>query len=226
MRLLFAFLTLFLSMSVTADQDLIDRLRKMETQLGLPDMSLVALSANESTLSWYALNFDDVASFYPKTKAHALKIIRSVSGRPYAVKIVKPNAGGEVYFFATRQAAQRAVAKARQLKGYSVATHHDKTVVKKIDLLNTGLCAMQLNFRWQAHGQGRTAEDLLDREFCIEHASSFVAGLIKKHGFEKGIGCYYTCGNGPRAKQDRKEYFERYKRHLDRLTSSSSIAQR
>lgn len=226
MRIVFALLTLFLSLSVSAEQDLIDTLRAAETRLGLPDMSLVALSATESTLSWYALNFDDVASFYPKTKTHALQIIRSVSGRPYAVKIVKPNDAEEVYFFATRQAAQRAVSKARRINGYEVVTLRDDRVVKKIDLLNTGLCAMQLNFRWQAHGQGRTAEDLLDREFCIEHASNFVAGLINKHGFEKGVGCYYTCGNGPIAKRNRKEYFERYKRHLDRLTKSTSIAQR
>lgn len=226
MRVVFALLIVVYSSAVFADQDLVDRLRKMETQLGLPDMSLVALSATESTLSWYALNFDDIASFYPKSKAHALKIITSVSGRPYAVKIVKPNSNGEVYFFATRQAAQRAVSKAQQLKGYDVVTHRDNTLVRKIDLLNTGLCAMQLNFRWQAHGQGRTAEDLLDREFCIEHGANFLASLIKKHGFEKGVGCYYTCGNGPRAKRDRKEYFERYKRHLDRLTSSAHVAQR
>lgn len=226
MRITFAFLALFFSLSVAAEQDLIDTLRGMETKLGLPDMSLVALSATESTLSWYALNFDDVASFYPDTKTHALQIIRSISGRPYAVRVIKPNADKEVYFFTTRQNAERAVAKVQRMKGYAVATFRDDSVVKKVDLLNTGLCAMQLNFRWQAHGQGRTAEDLLDREFCIEHASNFVAGLINKHGFEKGVGCYYTCGNGPRAKRDRKEYFERYQGHLSRLRNSTSIAQR
>lgn len=215
------------SLPALAQQDLIDSLRDAEKRYGLPDLTLVALSRNESSLNWFAINFDDVASFYPKTKAHALRIIRSVSGRPYTIRVSKAGKRPEVYFFPTVSSAQRAASKVHQHDDWEIVEHSSGKVVEKLDLLNTGLCAMQLNFRWQAHEQGRSAKTLLDPSFCIEHAAKFVAGLIRKHGFEKGIGCYYTCGRGKEAQQNRREYFARYRRHLDSLASASpQIAQR
>lgn len=212
--------------SVNADQSLIRELRQAEARYGMPDMSLVALSKTESSLNWFAINFDDGASFYPDTKEQALRIIRNVSQRPYIVRASTNGGTPQVYFFQTLAAAQSAVASANRTDGYRVEPHPDGSVVRKLNLLNTGLCAMQLNFRWQAYKQGRSAKTLLDPKFCIDHAAKFVSGLIKKHGFEKGIGCYYTCGNEAEARRNRAEYFARYSRHFKRLSKSTSLAQR
>lgn len=214
------------SLVCSADPTLIAKLHEAERAHGLPVNSLVALSSNESSLKWFAINFDDGASFYPKSKSHAIRIIKNVVKRPWVIKVKKPDEDSEVYFFSTRQLAMQAAQKIKRSDAYDLIPQPDGSNVRKLNLLNTGLCAMQLNFRWQAYEQGRSVDQLLDRDFCIEHGSAFVANLIKKHGFEKGIGCYYTCGNSERARRLRKEYFERYNRHLQRLSRSSQLAQR
>lgn len=212
--------------SATADQSLIRELREAEARYGMPDMSLVALSQTESSLKWFAINFDDGASFYPETKEQALRIVRNVSNRPYIIRVSKNGGEAQVYFFRSLPEAQRAVTRASRSEEYEVFPHPDGSKVRKLNLLNTGLCAMQLNFRWQAYEQGRSVKQLLDPEFCIDHAAKFVSGLIRKHGFEKGIGCYYTCGKDRNAQRNRAEYFARYNRHFKRLSSSTSLAQR
>lgn len=222
-------ITLTLSFAVSADQSLIDRLHEAESKYNLPHNSLVALSKTESSMHWFALNIDG-AAFYPETKEKALRIMQHVVQRPYVLKLRSRTneAAAELFFFPSEDHAQRILN--RVLAGQTdkeAVRHSDKSYLRRLDLLNTGMCALQLNYRYQAHGQGRGVQTLLDPEFCVNHGAKFFAGLINKHGFgEKGIGCYYTCGSSKRAQRIRRDYFARYSRHLKRLNNSTSLASR
>lgn len=230
MRWLAAFLASWLlAQPALADQDLVRRLHQEEREHGLPHNSLVALSLTESDLSWYALNIDG-ASFYPRSKSEALQILQNVGTRPYVVRIKRAaKQKSELYFYRTLHAAKRAARKLKSTPGYPKAIPFDEAEglpYRKLDMLNTGLCALQINYRWHGNREGRTVDKILDREFCIEYGAQFLASLIDKHGFERGVGCYYTCGNNDYQRKARAEYFQRYTRHFSRLNASTDIAQR
>ena len=217
------------SSAAAANQSLIDRLHEAEERHSLPHNSLVALSETESSLNLFAINVDDGASFYPKSKTEALRILRNISNRPFILKVKEreSDSNSEVYFFKTERAANQALARITQPNSkFQPVRHPDNSYVRKLNMLNTGLCALQLNYRWQAHGQGRGVNTLLDPDFCINHGAKFLSGLIRQHGFKKGVGCYYTCGKSERAQRDRREYIARYNRHFNRLRNSATVAQR
>lgn len=218
---------LFLSTTCKAGQDLVDRLHQAELKYGLPKNSLVALSLTESSLHWFALNIDG-ASFYPKSRQQALSIMRSVIERPYVMSI-KANAESEpeLWFFSTRQAAHKAVSQLGASPHYpEIIPQASGDLFRKLSLMNTGICALQISYRWHARDEGRSVADLLDPNFCIDYGAKYLAGLVRKHGFEKGVGCYYTCSNRSRARREREEYFDRYNRHFTRLNDGHQVATR
>lgn len=213
--------------AISASKDNLYRyLNQAEARYGLPHNTLVALAYTESSMNPFAINADGV-SFYPDSKDQAVSILKGLNLNPYVIKVkTKEQPSGINYFYSSAEAAARAVESIRSRNAVGdmsvLAMPVGKnTYYRRLDLKNTGLCLLQVSNKYHGVNAGRTVNEILDPTFCVNYGAQFIKQLIEKHGFEKGVGCYYTCGSSNRARKDREEYFQRFNRHFQRLNAQT-----
>ena len=215
------YLTLLLLSTTAQGGDIGSIYEQAAIKHGLAPTLLSTIGAIESSHSPYALNVDE-ESFWPDTPAGALAVLSTIQAKPWVAHIHTPDNTGSLIatraFFPTRGEAlswMAAVNESRLAWGHTVtqrsdskggAPHSDIATLRKIDLANTGLGLMQINYRY--HGFKADYERWLDPHFNAEYAASYLRSLIDEHGSVEAAVRYYCCGG----KGDfQKVYLQRFR---------------
>lgn len=203
--------------TVNTKQLIVDAAKKHN----IAPLVMLSIAENESRTRSWTLNVDEYP-LYSDSKEEAMHKYRTIMHRPYVVQVDPgPSKKSVGYFFRTRLSAEQGISKilnSKRASGYpKIIKQSNGEYYRKLNIYNTGVCSMQINYYWNGGPNGLSVPELLEPETCINYAAKFLKSLLDKHSFEKAIGCYYTCGNSKHSKNARKQYYERFARNYNRL---------